>query len=93
MNEEEKIEFEMDIIDQVFGELKIDYPIFTHAAIRCIYEIIGDMPMGIQSCIYADISQSSKVVISTVKEIMIRYFELENFKQTSKINPEELENG
>jgi len=89
--EEEEIEFQMNLMDEVFGELKIDYPKFSHAAIKCVHEILDQIPGGIQSFIISDLCSSSKQVLSIVREIMVRYFELENFKD--QINIKENTNG
>jgi hypothetical protein len=89
--DKEEIEYRKDIIDQVFYEIGIDYETFVHIAIQCIYEIHDLLSIDPLNSLY--LSKNSKSVVNVIREIAIRYFELENHKEKFNIYMKEEENG
>lgn len=86
MDEKEIIEYQMDILDQVLGQYKTDYATFSHACVRAIFEMLNEIPIGIQAMIFADLPHQSKKVIEMVQQVFIKYHELENYTIKEETN-------
>ena len=82
MNDDEELEFQMELVKKGIDEAQLDYAMFAHKSVQCIYEIINQIPNGIQYYLLSDMSNNSKMIVKLVRNIMVQYYELENVRES-----------